>query len=101
MADHQDSNKELNQIPKPHKWHSILVGEDLMVTALQKSLHRQGFEIPREAACQATRDVIGELYALLKRRDLMDVATQVIQAIALNDDGSGGDGTKAQPEQNP
>ncbi len=90
----QKLGKELNQL-KPD-WKSILVGEDLVVAALQKSLRRNGVSITSDAAYQAVRDVLGQLISMLGD----DALTRKITIILRGSDGSS-DGEKLMPPPNP
>ena len=94
MSSQQKLSKELNQLTP--EWRSILVGEDLVVAALQKSLRRGGVSISSDAAYQAVRDVIGQLFTLLND----DSLTKKITLVLKGSDGSG-DGTKLTPPPNP
>jgi len=92
-------------------WQSILIGEDLMVAALKKSVKRscddRGLEvilIPDDIAMQAVRDVIGQLIETMREVGEEEQVKDAIDLIenTLKHGGSGsGDGDKLSPPPNP
>lgn len=82
-------------------WHSILVGEDLLVAALLKSLRRNGIVIENPTfAYEAIRDVAGELINLARIRSKPNLAVEIEDLVVKPGDGSGGGGERT-PETNP
>lgn len=90
--------KELNRFEKID-WRTILVPEDALVIALQKSLLRSGEQVSVSAAYQAVRDVVGEIHAQMKEAAKSNIAD--LTDVLKGTDGSGDGGTKSVPMPNP
>jgi hypothetical protein len=80
--------KELNRFEKI-EWRTILVPEDALVVALQKSLMRNGEEVSLATAYQAVRDVVGEIHAQMELAAKTNIAdlTDVLKGSDGSDDG--------------